>query len=276
MKKISIVTVSYNSEKYLEQTIQSVLMQNYTELEYIIIDGGSTDGTMNIINKYSDHIAKFISEQDKGMYYALKKGLNIASGEILGWLNSDDILLPGALMAIDKFFTQFKNIQWMTGVPVNTDESNILFPGYFKSSTLFKDYEYLNGNIYCLQQESTFFARSLYESVGGISTGYRLAGDYELWAKFFRKSELCLCEAHFAAFRKHENQLSAQKDVYLGEVARIREKYNTKYLKIKYFIYNLFCKTEKFLPTCLFNKIRTILECKKYKYNFRKKEFVLH
>ena len=98
--KISIVTITYNSENTVEETIKSVISQGYPNLEYVIIDGASTDGTLDVVSKYSDRIAKIVSEPDKGISDAFNKGIKHATGEIIGIINSDDILLPGALQAV--------------------------------------------------------------------------------------------------------------------------------------------------------------------------------
>ena len=108
---ISIITVVYNGEKYLEETIQSVINQTYDNVEYIIIDGGSTDGTVDIIKKYEDQIDYWVSEKDTGMYNALNKGFSCAQGDYLGWLNADDTLFPNAFKDINTVFKSFPDVQ---------------------------------------------------------------------------------------------------------------------------------------------------------------------
>ena len=108
LPKISIITPSFNQGKYIEQTIQSVLQQDYPDLEYIIIDGGSTDETVDVIKKYKKHLACWVSEPDNGQAHAINKGLKIATGGIFNWLNSDDYLEPGALKAVAHAFLKNK------------------------------------------------------------------------------------------------------------------------------------------------------------------------
>ncbi|WP_421717201.1 glycosyltransferase family 2 protein [Arcobacter arenosus] len=256
-KKISIITPVYNSEKYLEQTIASIVNQNYPNFEYIIIDGGSSDNSLDIIKKYEKYITKWISEKDKGMYHALKKGFELASGEIYGWINSDDILMPGALYSVNKTFSEIEDCHWVTGIPSNLTADGIV---YFGSQTHFKrEYnkeEYLNcKSPYAIQQESTFFSANLYKKTGGISTDYKLAGDYELWAKFFQYEKLNLINSYIGAFRFHGNQLSSNIDKYLEEVNCIRKIYNSKDIKARYDKQLLKKILMKFLPCFLSKRI---------------------
>jgi glycosyltransferase involved in cell wall biosynthesis len=122
--KISIITPSFNQGKFIEETIQSVFSQEYTNLEYIIIDGNSTDNSIDIIQKYSEQLSYWISEKDHGQAAAINKGFNIASGDIIGWLNSDDILLPGALDKISNAFISHPDIDVVYGDYFFIDENS--------------------------------------------------------------------------------------------------------------------------------------------------------
>ena len=113
--KVSIITPSFNQSEYLEQTILSVLNQGYPNLEYIIIDGGSTDGSVKIINKYTDKLSFWLSETDKGMYDAINKGFKKCTGEIFAWINSDDVYFDNALQVAADIFTQIPEVDWITG-----------------------------------------------------------------------------------------------------------------------------------------------------------------
>ena len=110
-------------EKYLEQTILSIISQDYPNLEYIIVDGGSTDHTMDIINKYKSKISIIISEPDNGMYDAINKGIESSTGDILAWLNADDIYFPWTLSMVAKVFSENNEISWIRGIPAFLDES---------------------------------------------------------------------------------------------------------------------------------------------------------
>jgi len=113
--KLTIVTPSFNQGRFLEETILSVLNQNYTNLEYIIIDGGSTDETVNIIRRYEDRLAFWVSEKDRGQVHAINKGIERATGEIFGFINSDDVYLPGTFAAVAQHFENHPGSEWICG-----------------------------------------------------------------------------------------------------------------------------------------------------------------
>jgi glycosyltransferase involved in cell wall biosynthesis len=118
--KISIITPSFNQGAFIEETIQSVLSQEYPNLEYMIVDGGSTDDTLDILHKYQDQLT-WISEPDRGQVDAINKGLKLASGEVLAYLNSDDLYLPGALRKVGAYFAEHPQAEWLTGYCRNVD-----------------------------------------------------------------------------------------------------------------------------------------------------------
>lgn len=207
--KISIITPSYNQSRYLEETILSVISQNYPNLEYIIIDGGSTDGTVKIIKKYETYLKYWVSEPDSGLYFALQKGFQKSTGEIMGWINSDDILHKRSLFAIaDIFFN--KEIQWLQGYPnVINEEGQIVYhrpPRFSKYDFYLKDY---HDSIF-IQQESTFWRRELWNHSGAyITIKYKYAGDFELWIRFFEHAKLYNTRTFLGSFRiRNGNQLS--------------------------------------------------------------------
>ena len=117
--KITIITPSFNQGQYIEQTIRSVLLQSYTNLEYIVIDGGSTDNTIEIIEKYSDFITYWVSEKDNGQSHAINKGLKQATGDVFNWLNSDDYYLPNALLTVGKYFAQNNQLEVLCGCEIH-------------------------------------------------------------------------------------------------------------------------------------------------------------
>jgi glycosyltransferase involved in cell wall biosynthesis len=226
--RISIVTPCFNSEKYLESTINSVLGQQYPNLEYIIIDGGSTDATIDIIKKYERDLSYWISEKDNGIYDALNKGFaKMAGGEtdreggIMSWIGSDDLYHPKAFWTIAEIFSSFQEIQWLVGPETTYDEqgrtTNV------QESQRFTRYDFLDGD-YRLQQESCFWRRSVWEAAGArLDASLKYAGDFELWIRFFRHAKLHVTNALIGGFRQRSaNQLSLDGyDMYLAESARI-------------------------------------------------------
>lgn len=233
MKKISIVTVCFNMEKYIEKTILSVINQKYANLEYIIIDGGSTDSTCAIINKYKKYISYFISEPDRGMYDAIRKGFDRASGDIFAWINADDQYLPWTFHYVNHIFSSFEDVHWIGGIPafMNSDRIPTLFYSYpgAKSQSDIRKGKCQSKILGYLQQEGMFWRKELYEKVGGIDNTYRFAGDFELWTRFAKFTDLVMIDAPLALFMRRSTGLSiSEKDRYQSEVNNIysRDKSN--------------------------------------------------
>ena len=242
---ISLVTTTFNSERYLEDTIQSVINQNYPKLEYIIIDGGSTDRTVEIIRDYQSHISYWVSEADRGHHHATAKGLARTTGTIMGWINSDDILFPWTLNTIAQLFTQRPDISWVTGLASTIDEHGFYYqtkqqPAFRKESFILFD----SGNI---QQESTFWRRSLWKKTGNYhDDSYNYAADLELWCRFFFHSKLHTVPLPLGAWRRHTSNISHDADRQREEKA-VRKRYR-KLLGPKDYIVGLiqFCR-DKFI-----------------------------
>ena len=225
--RISVVTASYNQGCFLEETIRSVLSQSYPNLEYIIVDGGSSDDSVEIIKKYQTHLAWWISEKDAGQFDALNKGFARCTGEIMTWINSDDLLLPWALQTVSQIFSKFPNVEWLApllsfhldaqGAPANCWEMD-----GFSRKAFFRG-AYLPGGgwpaEYYIQQEGTFWRRGLWQRAGAsLDASLNCAGDFELWARFFRHAELFAVKLPLGAFRRHPGQKTAHRmDVYFAE-----------------------------------------------------------
>ncbi|HCN91965.1 FkbM family methyltransferase [Hyphomonas sp. UBA5107] len=220
---ISIVTPNYNTAGFIERTMKSVIDQGYPNLEYVVVDGNSTDGSQDIISKYRNSISGYISEPDEGHSDALNKGFAMTSGDIMGWINSDDLLLPGSLAAIGEFFAKHPEVEWVTGQPTVVEED-----GTWKLHNLRKwsRVRFLNGNYRWIQQESTFWRRSLWERAGGgLSRDIDLAVDFELWVRFFRHAELYTYQLPLGTFRYREGQRStAFRERYEAEALSVIQK----------------------------------------------------
>lgn len=206
--KISIVTPSFNQSSFIEETILSILDQKYPNLEYVIVDGDSTDGTVDIIKKYESHLTWWISEKDKGMYDALQKGFAKTTGEIMMWLNSDDLLHKGALRNIAEIFNQFPDVSWVTGINTRFDERSRVIGA--NEAKRFSKYDFCLYEYQWIQQESTAWRRSLWNQAGGhINSTARLAGDLELWSRLIQHGALYPCDILIGGFRfRSDNQLS--------------------------------------------------------------------
>jgi len=205
--RIALVTPVFNSVKYVEATIRSVLAQGYPNLDYFIVDGGSTDGTLDIIRKYESQISGWISEPDRGMYDAINKGFARTSGEVMGWLNSSDKLHTNGLFVVGSVFASFKDVEWITGRPTVFNAQGMTvevqpLPRWTRS-------RFLAGANRHIQQESTYWRRSLWERAGGaLSVAYRAEGDFEQWVRFFRHARLYSVDALISGYRNHSDALS--------------------------------------------------------------------
>ncbi|MEM5882349.1 MAG: glycosyltransferase family 2 protein [Candidatus Aenigmatarchaeota archaeon] len=248
--KISIITPSLNQGLFLESCIKSVISQQYPNLEYIVLDGGSTDLSKIILKKYSDYITFWRSEKDKGQYFAIQEGIERSTGEIIMWLNSDDMLHPGALWRMAEEYMKDPEALWYTGIPTAFNIHDEII--YINLNPPDWSYEYflniLNREPYIfLQQESTFFTRKLWEIAGGyIDTNYKLAADFELWLRFSKFKKVKKIDRLIGGFRIHGEQKSLkQYQEYLEEVRDIISKY-----KKKKFIFKDFSSIHPFICKC--------------------------
>jgi len=186
--KVSIITVALNNVLYIEDCIQSVLSQTYKNVEYIIIDGGSTDGTINVIKKHADKIDKWISEPDKSIYDAMNKGISIASGEILGFLNSDDFYASNDVISTVVNEFQIKEVDSVFAdlVVVKRDQPEKIIR-YYKSSN-FNESKFSYG---LMPAHPTFFAkREIYEKYGVFKLNYKISADFELLLRFIGRHHI--------------------------------------------------------------------------------------
>ena len=200
--KISIITPSYNQGKYLEKTITSVLEQNYPNLEYIIIDGGSTDNSLEIIKKYQNHLTYWVSEKDNGQVSAINKGLKLCSGNIFNWLNSDDYLQPGALNKIADAFID-DNVKVVAGKVRNFST---------KGEEIIPNQNLSTKGLMCWEpgvkfvQPGVWLRRNLIEQAGGIDEQFHYAFDWDLYIRYlYHFPNVKEIDDLLVHFRIHEN-----------------------------------------------------------------------
>jgi glycosyltransferase involved in cell wall biosynthesis len=209
--KVSIVTISYNQGKFIEETINSVLSQSDVEIEYIVVDAGSTDGSRDIINKYADRIHKIIFEPDKGPADGLNKGFAHATGDILGYLNADDILLPGALRQVSDFFETNKDVHVVSGHCYIVDEKGNRLHKKFSNKltrSSFSNKRYAIGYSILVQQ-STFFKKELFDAVNGFDIDFKVMWDAALTVDFIRaKAQFKVVNAYWSCFRVYPGSIS--------------------------------------------------------------------
>jgi len=185
LPKISVITPSYNQARFIEQTIRSVLLQAYPNLEYIIIDGGSSDGSVEIIRKYDPWLAYWVSEPDKGQSHAINKGFERATGEVLCWLNSDDYYLPGVLLTVGRMLAEGAGNYVLTGHCLKVYQDGrpaVKIEGRYENRR--RLLQFWKG--YQMHQPATFWRREVFEKVGWLDEELHLIMDFDYWARISR------------------------------------------------------------------------------------------
>ena len=218
--KITVVTPSYNQAKFLEETLRSVLSQRDQIHEYFVLDGGSTDGSAELIKKFADEtggIDYWHSRKDKGQSDAIHQGFRQATGDYIAWLNSDDVYLPGALRLVREALERNPNWDALTGYHVRIDgESRILTQHRIPRES----HKMVSWGVHHTAQQTCFFRRSLYEKVGGLDLTLHCAMDTELWLRMFHAgSKWGHIPEYLAAFRLHD---TAKGSAWLKEYAEER------------------------------------------------------
>lgn len=257
LPRITLVTPSYNQAIFLEQTIRSVLAQRYQNLEYIIMDGGSTDGSVGIIKKYSTHLTRWVSEKDSGQASAIADGFRNSSGDIMGWINSDDLLAGGALYHVAEVFRKMPSADFLSGGGRYIDsESRICANGKMSISSP-RRVSWRSLLLYeqdGLFQPSCFWKRSLYRKTGGVDPKWRFIMDREFFVRALRAGGcMARTERTLSYFRLHESSKSANiQSTRKEEVARMANGFMKSMdrtdAQTVYFLYRSMAILDKFLP----------------------------
>lgn len=215
MTLVSIVTPSFNQGPYLEQTMRSVLEQDYPRIEYLVIDGGSTDNSVEIIKKYADHLTYWVSEKDSGQAEAINKGLARAKGDILAWVNSDDYYLPGAVSAAVKSFEENPDAVMVYGDMLAVD-------GNGQTINIQKFKQLSLQDLLCFQiigQSSVFFRRSAWEKVGPLEPTFHFMLDHHLWIRLAQQGKILHVPKVWSAARYHPQAKNRARAAEFGREA---------------------------------------------------------
>ena len=247
--KITVITVSYNSEKTIKTTLNSVLNQKFKKIEHIIIDGQSTDKTVSIIKKYS-HVKKIVSEPDNGIYDAMNKGIKIATGDIIGFLNSDDFYANDYVLSrVATIFANNPNLHGCYADLIYTDKNNIS-----KNIRYWKSNDFVPGLFskgWCPPHTTFFVRRSIYEKFGNFNLKYTIASDVELMMRFLeiQKIHVCYISEVWIKMRiggtTNKNLMNILKQNM--EVLNALKGHNLVYNWVVFFIYKIISRSLQFL-----------------------------
>ncbi|MFN2454886.1 MAG: glycosyltransferase family 2 protein [Pyrinomonadaceae bacterium] len=222
---VSIIIPSFNQGQFIEETIRSLILQEYENLEIIVIDGGSDDSTLDVIKKYERWLAYWVSEKDSGQANAINKGLAIARGEIVKWINSDDLLLPGALMELSRNYLKNKDKFFISPVEHfldGSDKCRTFEPKNISRETLV---EFWSGKI-SWNDPGTFYTREVFNTVGIIDESYRYAFDYDFILRVTEHFEPVYLKKTTARFRVHSHSKTiSEGDKFIYEQAKVSQKH---------------------------------------------------
>ena len=220
---ISIVTPSFNQGTFIERTVRSILGQGYPRLQYVIMDGGSTDNTLEILQPYRQHLHHFRSGTDEGQADAIARGFEQTSGELMAYLNSDDLLAPGTLHFVATYFDQHPEVDFIYSHRCIIDVHDRVIGHWYLPPHL----NYLMSRWDLIPQETCFWRRSLFEAAGNVDGSYRFAMDYDLFVRMMARGKFQRVGRFLGAFRQHGFSKTTQQYATVGakEIATVRKKY---------------------------------------------------
>lgn len=250
--KITIVTPSYNQGEFIERTILSVINQDYQNYEYIICDGGSSDGTVDIIKKYEDKITYWCSEKDKGQTDAINKGMRRATGDIVCWINSDDVLLPHTLSIVASYYTKHPDCEFLNGQMIEIDKMDkiIKCPHYMINKWLFKH------GAYNISQQGMFWKRSIFQNIGYLNDSFHAMMDAEFLIRVLENNyKIHVIDKALGAIRVYSGtKTSIGGSIWDNDISALKKMYNGKYFSNSYSIYFVIFIIIKIFNGCYLKK----------------------
>lgn len=261
--KVSIITPTYNRGHLIEETIKSILNQSYRNIEYIVVDGMSTDNTVELLEKYKEKgVLRYISEKDDGMYYAINKGIKMAQGDIIAYLNSDDRYFPWTVQRAVEAFQKYNEIDMIFGdsyvfdIPTNRAHMNIY--------ASYKKYWLPIGGVIC--QPTVFLRRRVFEEVGFFNTGFRYLADCEFWFRVNNTMNIRKVDEIMAMEYNHAGTIrqTFQEGIKI-EKEKLMHMYGKEYFgkKIRLFMLRMY-KERKLWKFILINMTKNIVHCKSW------------
>lgn len=243
LPKISVITPSFNQGHFIRETIDSVINQNYPNLEYIVMDGGSTDDTVKILKSYGKKLS-WVSKKDKGQADAINKGIKKSSGEIVTYLNSDDVMLPGTLEFVGEHFAADESLMWLTGdyeiIDENGREIQPFISLYKRILRSFPTFKILSIANYIIQP-STFWRRSLMDEIGFFDKNLHFCMDYDFWMRAIRKYPLKVTGKKLSQFRIHSDSkgLNNYESQFNEEHRLVTEYTDSIFLHISHYVHSI-------------------------------------
>jgi glycosyltransferase involved in cell wall biosynthesis len=221
---VSIITPCWNSEDYIEETIKSIINQSYKNIELIIIDGGSSDGTLNIIRKYEKSVDYWISEKDSGMYQAINKGLRRASGDIVAYLNSDDQYYNNTIKSVVQYFKDNIDVELIYGDLAFVDQNGKYL--YKKRYPKFCLDRLIRSDFCMIGQPAAFWRNNLHNKIGYFDESYKLVADYDFFVRAAMYVKITHTSQVLAAFRLHSASLTLKnREIGKREIENVQDKY---------------------------------------------------